>query len=240
MWRWPAIHIEQVGRVLQLLDQLGQLDRVVDDGVGIILGGRCLALGVPPLHQAAHSGHGNRDVRGNHHQLVVGLASVQFRLQPFPARFVQEAVAVDVVGAIRFQQLGVVQHDDFERYARLGHKAVAGKSVLAAARVLWHQVETVPTGLGGGVEKFCNPFAAQQGAPVGVSGHTWGRCKVFFFARVANGAIGAGTVHHPHVKVLPTTPVSGSFRVAVQGTGQAGDPVVRVARPWAWTGPRWG
>ena len=123
--RCPAIHIEEVRRVLELRDQLRQ-------GDGVLLVRRPDPPRSPTIRsRTPMADDADRDVGGDDHELVGGLPGGELRLQPGPAVRVEVAVPVDVRRAVGLR-LGVVEHDHLERHVRLRHEAVAGKALRLA------------------------------------------------------------------------------------------------------------
>jgi hypothetical protein len=67
---------------------------------------------------------------GNDHELALGLAPLEFFDKPVVSCLIQAAQRISALHAVGILLHGVVEHDDFERHARLGLESVAGKVVI--------------------------------------------------------------------------------------------------------------
>src|SRR5664280_1934873 len=97
-----------------------------------------------------------RYVRGDDHELTGSITISKFFFKPGPTCRVQKAMPVDVVRTIVFL-LGIVEHDNLDRYIRLRHKAITGKTIVGI-----DQFEPVTDRTGRGIEKFFQPLRSQK------------------------------------------------------------------------------
>src|SRR5450759_4063574 len=80
-----------------------------------------------PTHRRTRRFDAYRYVRGDDHELGFGLTLIKLTHEPVPPLLVKRRVPIAVIIGI-VVSLGVVEHDDPERYIRLRFEGVAGES----------------------------------------------------------------------------------------------------------------
>ena len=85
----------------------------------------------PPTHLGLRRSHFDayRYVRSDDHELTGSITIRKFFFKPVPTCLVKKAMPMDVGRAIVFP-LGIVEHDNLDRYSRLRHEAITGKAIV--------------------------------------------------------------------------------------------------------------
>jgi hypothetical protein len=158
---------EKIRRVLESSNQFRQGYGIISSSYGSQSTnfpgpGTATPVTKPPFGLVTNLYDGDRDMRRDDHELIGSLTSHKFRLKPCPPVGVKKTMAVNIFRAVGFR-LGIVEHDNFERYIRLRQETVTGKTALLGGI---DQIKTVTDRLGGCFKKFADPLRSSKRAAI--------------------------------------------------------------------------
>src|SRR5664280_48360 len=156
---------EKIRRVLESTNQLLQGYGIINSSYRSsppVVRGSSLPVTKPPFGLVTNFYDGDRDMRSNDHELIGSLTSRKLRLKPGPPFSVKIPMAVNIGRAVVLR-LGIVEHDNLERYIRLRQETITGKTCWCAG---FNQVETVTDRTGGCCKKFADPLRSPKRAAI--------------------------------------------------------------------------
>ena len=150
---------------------------------------------VPPAKFGFCSVNPDRNMRSDDHELAGCVTICKLFFKPFITLLVKKAMSMDVERAIVLF-LGVVEHNNLNRYIRLRHKAVTGKAIFSVGLV-----KAVTDRIGSGIKVFHYPLLSPKRAAIRICHNLWHAAKVPYGPCIPNDPVGSRSIDYAHVKI---------------------------------------